>query len=166
MSEQSHQRPASAPRKAWYTKWWVWLVAAVVVVGGVGAVINPTSDGNAGVSQPTQNVHLARTASGTPTELAPLDLEAFLTESGIAFESTRLSARKLMIYVTTETSNEQAQQIANDAMLYICDHATQAGDSSPAANRVEVSDGISVSSPNYNAADHPSGFATEEICEG
>jgi hypothetical protein len=68
--------------------------------------------------------------------------------------------------VPTETTNEQAQQIANGAMLYICEHATQAGDSSPSANRVEVSDGVSPTSPDYNAADHPSGFAAQDVCEG
>ena len=167
MSEQSPQPPASAPRKAWYMKWWVWLVAAAVVVGGVSAVINPSGDGNPpGASQPTQNVPAEPTASETPAQPAPLDLEAFLTGSGVAFDSARISARKAWIYVPTETTNEQAQQIANDAMLYICDHAAQAGDASPAANRAEVSDSVSIYSPDYNAADHPSGFATDEVCQG
>ena len=167
MSEQSPQPPASAPRKAWYMKWWVWLIAAAVVVGGVNAVNNPSSDGDpSGAPQSTQDVPAQPTTSETPAQSAPLDLEAFLTRSGVAFDSARISARKAWIYVPTETTNEQAQQIANEAMLYICDHATQAGDSSPAANRVEVSDNVSIYAPNYNAAEHPSGFATDEVCQG
>lgn len=159
MSEQSPQPPASAPRKAWYMKWWVWLVAAVVVIGGVGALVNPAgSDAPSGASQPTQDV-----PTESPTE-TPLDLEAFLTESGVAFDSAELSAGKAWIYVPTATTNEQAQQIANDAMHYICDYATRAGDKYPAANRVEVGDGVSINTPGYKAADHPSGFATDEVC--
>ncbi|WP_347756825.1 hypothetical protein [Agrococcus sp. ProA11] len=99
-------------------------------------------------------------------ETAPLDLEAFLSESGVVFDSARFSGRKATIYVPTETTNEQAQRIAADAMLYICDHANQAGDGAPAANRVEVSDDVNRYSPGYDAADHPSGFATADICEG
>jgi hypothetical protein len=167
MSEQSPQPPATAPRKAWYMKWWVWLVAAAIVVGGVNAVINPSGDENpSGASQPTQDVPAVPTASEIPAQAAPLDLNAFLTSSGVAFDSARISARKAWIYVPTETTDEEAQQIAHDAMHFICDDAKQAGDKFPAANRVEVSDSVSINSPNYNAADHPSGFATEEICEG
>lgn len=167
MSEKPNRPPSSAPKKAWYMKWWVWVIAAVVVVGGVGAVINPTGDGpSSGAPEPTQNAPAAPTASGRPAQLEALDLHAFLTESGVAFESAAISAGKARIYVPTETTNEQAQQIANEAMLYICEHATQAGDSSPAANRVEVSDSVSVNSPDYDAADHPSGFATDDVCKG
>lgn len=36
MSETS-----SKPAKPWYLKWWVWLVAAFVVAGGIGAIVNP-----------------------------------------------------------------------------------------------------------------------------
>lgn len=165
MSEQSPQSPTSASRKPWYMKWWVWAVAAAVVVGGVNAVINPTGDGGtSGVPQPTQTAE--PTASEIPASPAPLDLEAFLTESGVAFESARMFARKAVIYVPTETTNEQAQQIATDAMLYICDHAVRADDKFPAANRVEVSDDVSPASPDYDAADHPSGFANDEACQG
>lgn len=162
MSEQSPQPPASAPKKAWYTKWWVWLIAAALVAGSISALINPNGD-----AKPSAAPQSTQTAPAeTPPQPDPLDLERFLTESGVAFDSTSLSARKAYIYVPTETTNEQAQQIANDAMLYICDHATQSGDSSPAASRVEVSDGVSASTPGYSAAEHPSGFATEEVCKG
>lgn len=41
MPEQSPQSPAAAPPKPWYLKWWVWLIAAVVVIGGIGALVNP-----------------------------------------------------------------------------------------------------------------------------
>lgn len=167
MPEQSPQPSASTPRKPWYMKWWAWLIAAAVVVGGVNAVINPSSDGSpSGTPQSTQDVPAEPATSETAAQPAPLDLEAFLTGSGVALDSAQISARKAGIYVPRETTNEQAQQIANEAMLYICDHATQAGDSSPAANRVEVSDNVSIYEPNYNAADHPSGFATDEICQG
>lgn len=166
MSEQSSQPPA-VPKRAWYLKWWVWLVAAIVVIGGVGALINPAGEeAPSGVAQPTLSAPTEQSASDAPAHSAPLDLEAFLTESGVAFDSATLSGRKAVIYVPTATTNEQAQQIAHDAMLYICDHATQAGESSPAANRVEVSDDVSSYSPNYNAADHPSGFVTDEVCQG
>ncbi|KXC06434.1 hypothetical protein [Microbacterium hominis] len=164
MSDQS-QPPASATGKAWYLKWWVWLIAAAVVIGGIGALVNPEgNETSAPAPEPSQNT--PPTEAETPTDVAPLDLEAFLTESGVAFESAEMSARKAYIYVPTETTNEQAQQIANDTMLHICDHAVQAGDSAPAANRVEVSDGVSPATPGYNANEHPSGFATDELCEG
>jgi len=159
MSEQSPQPPA-APKKAWYLKWWVWLIAAVVVLGGVVTLINPSMVKVSAIpSMPAPSV------SATPTQPGPLDLAAFLTGSGVAFDDAQISARKALIYVPTETTNEQAQQIANDAMLYICHHAEEAGDPSPAANRVEVSDNVSIYSPGYNAADHPSGFATEDVCK-
>lgn len=151
--------PSVSPKKPWYLRWWVWLIAAVVVVGVVSALLNPRGDGNApGASQPS--------ASETPAQPAPLDLEAFLTGSGVAFDSAQISASKAVIYVPTETSNQQAQQVADDAMRYICAYATEAGDKYPAANRVEVSDSVSIYTPGYNAADHPSGFATDEICRG
>ncbi|OAN29007.1 hypothetical protein A4X17_05315 [Plantibacter sp. H53] len=120
-----------------------------------------------GTYQSTQSVLPATpTASETPAQVAPLDLEAFLTASGAEFESARLSARKAYIYVPTETTNEQAQMIATTAMLYICDHAVQAGEKFPVVNRVEVSDSVSPTSPDYNAAEHPSGFATDAVCAG
>ncbi len=164
MPEQPPQSSA-APKKAWYLKWWVWLIAAIVVIGGIGALINP-EDGSSpsGAIKPTEPAPAE--PSETPPQVAPLDLEAFLTESGIAFESAELSARKAYIYVPTETTNEQAQQIADDAMLYICNHAAQAGDSAPAANRVEVSDGVSPATPDYDVDEHPSGFATDDVCDG
>lgn len=167
MPEQSPQPLASATRKAWYLKWWIWLIGAAVVVGGVSAVINPprTSQPTQSAAQPTQGPAQPST-SEAPAQPTPLDLEAFLTKSDVAFDGATLSARKALIYVPTKTSNEKAQQIANDAMLYICDHATQVGDGFPAANRVEVSDNVSPFSPNYEAADHPSGFATDEVCAG
>lgn len=166
MPEQSPQ-PSTAPNKAWYLKWWVWLIAVVVVIGGISAIVNPKGDGNSsGAAQPTQTAPTDPVASETPAEAAPLDLEAFLTESGVAFESAKISARKAYIYVPTETTNQQAQQIAENAMLYLCDHATQAGDNLPAANRVEVSDSVSIHSEGYSAAEHPSGFATDDVCQG
>ena len=67
---------------------------------------------------------------------------------------------------STEFVRGQAQQIAENAMLYLCDHATQAGDNFPAANRVEVSDSVSIHSEGYSAAEHPSGFATDDVCQG
>ena len=168
MSDQLPQPPVSAPRKAWYMKWWVWLIAAAVVFGGISAIINPpkTTQPADSAAQPSQTIAAEPTASETPTASAPLDLESFLTTSGVAFKSARIDASKAWIYVPTETTSEQAQQIANNAMLYICDQAKQAGKSFPAANRVEVTDGVSVSSPGYKAADHPSGFVTDEVCKG
>lgn len=165
MSEQSPQ-PSAAPTKAWHMKWWVWLIAALLITGSVSALINPSGDaGPSTAPEPTQTTPAEPTASEAPAVPAPLDLEAFLTESGVTFESAHFSARKALIYVPTEATNEQAQQIANDAMLYICDHAAQAGDKFPAANRVEVADGVSATTPGYSAAEHPSGFATEEVCD-
>lgn len=166
MSEQSSQPSAFAPRNPWYMKWWVWLIAAAVVFGGISAIINPPqkSQPTPGAVQPTPTVPSVPTASKTPAAPAPLDLESFLTTSGVTFKSARIGAAKAWIYVPTGTNSEQAQQIANGAMLYICDQAKKAGDGFPAANRVEVSDGVSISTPGYNAADHSSGFATDEIC--
>ncbi|WP_456286233.1 hypothetical protein M1D46_00450 [Microbacterium sp. JZ70] len=165
MSEQSSPPPAAS--KPWYLKWWVWLIAVFLVVGGISAIVNPNGTSTTpAVAEPTQDAPTEPTASETPAEVAPLDLEAFLAESGVTFESATISAGKAYIYVPTETTNEQAQQIANDAMLYLCDHAAQAGDSYPAANRVEVSDSVSIYSEGYHAAEHPSGFATDDICQG
>lgn len=167
MSNKSSQPSTSALRKAWYMRWWVWLIAVVLVAGGISALVNPSGDETfSGASEPMQTAPAEPTASAPPTQTAALDLEAFLTESGVAFDSAKLSARKAYVYLPTEATNEQAQQIANDTMLYICDHAAQAGDSFPAANRVEVSDGVSPVSPDYSAADHPSGFATDDVCQG
>ncbi|MCS3844783.1 hypothetical protein [Microbacterium sp. AK031] len=147
-------------------KWWVWLIAALIAAGGISALINPSGDMDpSAASQPTQTDPTGPSTPLPAAESAPLDLEAFLNESGIAFESVSMSARKAVIYVPIETSNEQAQQIANDAMLYVCKHAAETGESAPAANRVEVSDGVSPASPDYDAAEHPSGFATEEVCK-
>lgn len=166
MSQQPSP-PAAVPKKAWYLKWWVWLIAALLVIGGISALVNPNGDSNPlTVTEPTQATPTEPTVSETPAEVAPLDLEAFLAESGVAFDSAEISARKAYIYVPTETTNEQAQQIAEDAMLYLCDHAAQAGDNFPAANRVEVSDGVSPISSGYHAAEHPSGFATDDLCQG
>jgi len=164
MSEQSSPPPAAS--NPWYLKWWVWLIAAFLVAGGISAIVNPNGTNTTpAVAEPTQDAPTESAVSETPAEVAPLDLEAFLTQSGVTFDSAEISARKAYIYVPTETTNEQAQQIANDAMLYLCDYATQAGDSFPAANRVEVSDGVSPVSEGYHAADHPSGFATDELCK-
>ncbi len=166
MSEQPSS-PAVVPKKPWYLKWWVWLIAAFLVVGGISAIVNPNGDDNPpAAAEPTQKAATEPTASETPAEVAPLDLEAFLTESGVTFDSVSLSAGKAYIYVPTETTNEQAQQIAEEAMLYLCDHAAQAGDNFPAANRVEVSDGVSPLTSGYSAAEHPSGFVTGDVCEG
>lgn len=166
MSEQSPQPPASAPKKAWYMKWWVWLIAAVLVIGSASALINPSNDAAPSATpQSTQTATATPTPSGDPAQLEPLDLEGFLTGSGVVFDSASMSAGKAYIYMPTATTNEQAQQIANETMQYVCDYATQAGDEFPAVNRVEVSDGVSANTPGYNTADHPSGFATEEVCE-
>lgn len=166
MSEQSPQTSAPVQAKAWYMKWWVWVIAALLVAGSVSALMNPSGDADPSTApDPMQTTPAEPTTSETPAESAPLDLEAFLNESGVTFESIRMSARKAVVQVPTATTNEQAQQIANDAMLYICDHATQSGDKFPAANRVEVTDGVSASTPGYIAAEHPSGFATEEVCK-
>ncbi|GAT74866.1 hypothetical protein MHM582_3374 [Microbacterium sp. HM58-2] len=167
MSDQSPPPAAAAPKKAWYLKWWVWAVAAALMVGGVGALTNQGGDvGAPGTPDARETAAAEPTASAEPTEIAPLDLTAFLTESGVTFENARISARKAYIYVPSATTNEQAQQIANTAMQYICDHAAKAGDEAPAANRVEVSDSVSPASPGYDAAKHPSGYATDELCEG
>lgn len=157
---------ATSPGKPWYTKWWVWLIAGVLVVGGISALVNPSGEQPTTAVEPTQTAPAEPAPSSTAAEPAPLDLEAFLTDSGVDFESARLSARKVVIYVPTATTNEQAQQIAADTMRYVCEHAEQAGDKHPAANRVEVSDSVSRNTAGYNAADHPSGFATDDVCEG
>lgn len=160
MADQS--APSSKP---WYMKWWAWLIAGVLVIGGIGALVNPSGEQPTTAVQPTQTTPAEPAPSASAPAPAPLDLEAFLTESGIDFDSVSLSARKVYIYVPTETTNEQAQQIATDAMRYVCEHAEQAGDKHPAANRVEVSDSVSPNSAGYDAAEHPSGFATEDACE-
>lgn len=160
MSEQSPQSPASAPEKPWYMKWWVWAIAAVLVVGGINAVINPSQGNLSGAPQPTQSVPAEPTASETPAQAAPLDLEAFLTGAGVAFDKVQMSPRKVLVYVPTETSREQAQQIANDAMLYMCAHAKQP------PGFVKVDDNVSIYTPNYHAADHPIAYAQDEICQG
>jgi|GEM_PF-6971816 len=55
MTEQSPQPQAVTPKKPWYLKWWVWLIAAVVVIGGIGALINPEdTDIPAGEADPAQ----------------------------------------------------------------------------------------------------------------
>jgi len=41
MSEQSSPPPAAS--KPWYLKWWVWLIAAFLVAGGISAIVNPKS---------------------------------------------------------------------------------------------------------------------------
>jgi hypothetical protein len=165
MSGQSRHQPA-ASKKAWYLKWWVWLIAALVVIGGIGALINPGGDGTTEPTASTQTPSSDPTPSETPTEVAPLDIEAFLTDTGVTFKSAKIAARKAYVYVPTETTNEQAQQIAEDTMTYVCAYAKSAGDKFPAVNRVEVSDGVSPVTKAYHAADHPSGFATDDTCQG
>ncbi|MDN3310533.1 hypothetical protein QWJ90_06290 [Microbacterium oryzae] len=165
MSEQQPQSSA-VQKKAWYLKWWVLLIAAFLIAGGIGAAVNPSGDVTpAAIAEPRQRDLTEPNVAETPAAVAPLDLEKFLTESGFTFDSVSMSAGKAYIYVPTETTNELAQKIGNDAMLYLCDHAAQAGDNFPAANRVEVSDGISPVSEGYHAVDHPSGFATDDICD-
>ncbi len=36
MSEHPPQSTAATPKKAWYMKWWVWLIVAVVLIGLIG----------------------------------------------------------------------------------------------------------------------------------
>jgi len=156
-------QPAAESRKAWFRRWWVWLIAALVLVGGISNLINPPGDGGpAETASPSQGATVDPSPVGTP---AQLDLVAFLTDSNIVFESAQLSARKAVVRVPTETTNEEAAQIAEDVMLHICDHAAQTGASAPAANRVEVSDSVSIYSEGYDAAAHSSGFATDAICQ-
>jgi hypothetical protein len=94
MSEQSLQPAASAPKKAWYMRWWVWLIAAVLVVGGIGSLINPSSDADPSAAPQPQTESAEPTASEPRAALAPLDLERFLTDSGLAFDSATMSAGK------------------------------------------------------------------------
>ncbi|MGS2664240.1 Ltp family lipoprotein [Corynebacterium glucuronolyticum] len=37
-------QPVEAPKKPWYKKWWVWLIAAVVIIGIAGSGGNSDSD--------------------------------------------------------------------------------------------------------------------------
>ncbi len=60
MTEQSPQNPAAAPPKPWYMKWWVWLIAAVVVIGGIDVLVNPE-----GIEAPVDEPDTAQT---DPTE--------------------------------------------------------------------------------------------------
>lgn len=164
MSEQSPQA-ASAPEKPWYLRWRVWLIAVLIVVGGISAVLNPPEPTPTPQSAANESIPADPNASQTPAEPAPLNLEAYLSDSGVVFDSVEITGRKAFIYVPSETTNEQAQRIADETMLHICEHAVEAGDSFLAANRVGVSDGVSPLTPGYVAADHPSGLATEEVCE-
>ena len=149
--------------KAWYLKWLVWLIVAAVVISGIGAFVNPKGSGDSALApEPTQST--TPTGADPPTEVAPLDLVAFLPELGIAVESVEMSARKAYIYLQTETTKEQAQQIAIDAMRYICDHAVQYGCSPSAASRMAISDGASPATPGYDVDECPFGFATDDVC--
>lgn len=58
MSEQ-----ASTAGKPWHMKWWVWLIAALVVIGGIGALVNPEAPETT-ASDPTPSVP----SSPEPTE--------------------------------------------------------------------------------------------------
>lgn len=166
MSNQIPPSPPSVPKRAWYLRWWVWLIAVVVVAGGISAAVNPrgATDSTPGVAQTNQTVSPLPLVSATPAVVAPLDLAGFLTKKGVSFDAARVSGQKALIYVPTKTTDKEAEQVARDAMTYICDYAKEAGDDLPVANRVEVSDSVSPFSPGYDAADHPSGFATDSIC--
>ncbi|WP_144880826.1 hypothetical protein [Microbacterium paraoxydans] len=69
MSEQSPQPPTSAPPKPWHMKWWVWLIAAALVVGGVSALINPNGGTTPSAApQPTRPAPTESTPSETLTQ--------------------------------------------------------------------------------------------------
>lgn len=106
MSEQSPQPQASAPPKPWYMKWWVWLIAAALVVGGVSALINPNRGTTPSAApQPTRSVPTESTPSETPTQP---DVELIYGENEavnrfiVAFNKTHpadaLTAGDLTIY--------------------------------------------------------------------
>ncbi len=157
-AQQSERKPA----KAWYRRWWIWLLAAVVLIGGVGNLLDPGADSaDPEAIEPAPGASLEPSPSGTAQ--AP-DLARFLADAGIPFSDAEVLARKAIIFVPAETTNEQAAQIAEDAMLYFCGHATRAGESAPLVNRVEVTDGVSPMTPGYDAASHPAGFASEQLC--
>lgn len=167
MSEQSPQPAATMPKKAWYMKWWVWLIAVVLVIGGIGALIDPSGTAStAGESTPINTPistpePAASETPDTPKYASRPELERFLTEAGVVFDDLQVSARKVVIYVPTETTREQAQQIANDAMLFLC-----ANTQSP-PGFVKTDDQVSIATPGYSAADHPITYAQEEdVCAG
>lgn len=69
MSEQSPQPPASAPTKPWYQRWWVWVIAAALVVGGIGALIDPKGDTTPSAApRPTQTAPAEPTPSAAPAQ--------------------------------------------------------------------------------------------------
>lgn len=85
----------------------------------------------------------------------------FLDDSGIVYEDLQTSARKLVIYLPTETTREDAPQIANDTMLFLC-----TGTKNP-PGYVKTDDKAGALTPGYHAADHPITHAqSEDICEG
>ncbi|GAA2910594.1 hypothetical protein JOD62_001691 [Microbacterium keratanolyticum] len=164
MSEQS-QAQAPAPEKPWYMKWWVWLIAVVLVIGGIGALIDPSSTASpAGESTPINTPIITPKPEPSASPDAPKyasrpELERFLAEAGVVFDDLQVSARTVVIYVPTETARDQAQQIANDAMLFLC-----ANTQSP-PGFVKTDDRVSIATPGYSAADHPITYAQgEDVC--
>lgn len=81
------QIPPATPRKPWFKRWWVWAIAAVVLVGAVNAVgggttsdqNQPASAGTSGASETSTDSTTASTDSETsatveePTEPLTLD---------------------------------------------------------------------------------------------
>lgn len=160
MSAPSQQ--SSIASKPWYMKWWVWLIAAAVAIGGISALINPSGSPagqrtQSGVAAPAESP--TPITSDIPKYASRPELEQFLAESGVTYDDIQVSARKVLIYLPSETSRDDAQRIANEAMQYLCVN-TQ----SP-PGYVKTDDQVSPATPGYSAADHPITYAqAEDVC--
>ena len=56
------------PKKPWYKKWWVWVIA-VFVIAGIGNALNPDKDNANTPTGQTQQNEKSETATSTPTEI-------------------------------------------------------------------------------------------------
>lgn len=52
---------AQTTSKPWYQKWWIWLIAAIIVIGGIGNLVD-------GDQEPTPTPTVEQTATPTPTD--------------------------------------------------------------------------------------------------
>lgn len=85
-SAQPNPQPQQ-PKKAWYLRWWVWAIAAVLVIGTIDNMIS--GDDVATEPTPTASSEMATPVEGATT---PVETEAS-TPSETATENAKFEAR-------------------------------------------------------------------------
>ncbi len=104
MTEQSPQSPAVAPPKPWYMKWWVWLIAAVVVIGGIGALVNPegieapAGEANAEQTAPAETQEATAPAQDEAIYEANEAINSFVMAFNVSFPDQALTSGDLTVH--------------------------------------------------------------------